>query len=182
MNEEQEELFIINYRSQSNRHMILSGSIKNGQIDRSIVVSEVKIVDSQLSEEVTKEFKHHHISEEGLSASLQDIVYVQYNHCINRNVLYLFWPLEWNIKDEVRCKMLQCDYKPKRVFKMLRVSPNKTKGNNECRFNYENIFYERDETAIMVLPRWGCACYATSERDFIILGGIFDSEDDYLTM
>lgn len=107
-------------------------------------------------------------------------MYVQYNHCFIKKVLYLFWPLAWNLKEEVRHKLLGCEYKPKRVFKMIRITQNKEQSMyNEPKFRYENILYKPDRSAIEVLPRWGCTCFPANENNFIILGGIYDNEKDY---
>lgn len=108
VNEDFDEIFIINYRTQENRHIMLSGCTKNGYVEKKIVVSEVKIADSQLSEKFTEEFEHQYLTEEGIIAQKQDLLYVQYNHCFIKNSLILYWPLAWNIKEEARCKLLGC--------------------------------------------------------------------------
>lgn len=102
---------------------------------------------------------------------------MQYNYCLNDRALYLYWPLMWNLKDEARCKLLGLDYKPKRVWKMVKVFQHQ---NSEYRL--ENLRYEPGEMGIEVLPRWGCSSHPFSANVFHIFGGIYESENDFKTV
>lgn len=137
-------------------------------------VSEVLETEQEQNEEMNTSLEQVYLSEEGQLSQKQDILFVQYNYCISDRTLYLFWPLLWNLKEEARCKLLGVEYRPNRVWKMIKVFQYQY---NEFRF--ENVRYDGGDMGIEVLPRWGCTCYPISAKSFHIFGGVYDSEDDF---
>lgn len=59
----------------------------------------MKETDRELNEVAQSSIEHMYLSEEGLVYQKQDLVFVQYNYCINHRSLYIFWPLMWNLKE-----------------------------------------------------------------------------------
>lgn len=164
----------MNYKAADNRHLILSGSIKNSQIEKEVAVAEVLETEQEQNEDMNSSLEQVYLSEEGQLFQKQDVVFVQYNHCISDRTLYLFWPLMWNLKEEARCKLLGLEYKPNRVWKMVKVFQYQF-----MEFRFENVRYDPMDTTIEVMPRWGCTCYPVSSTSFHIFGGIYDNENDF---
>lgn len=167
-----ETVFIINYKSNDNKHMMLGGDMRMVGVESAVKVHEILVTETQQSFELNQYFGEYQFKEQGLLAQKQDIIYVNYSYCFFKRVLYLFWPQMWNVREEIRCKLLDVPYKPKNVHRMLRVFPDKQIQNF---YRYENILYRANKNDIEVMPRLGCSGFVVDDGKMMVFGGIYDN-------
>lgn len=154
-------IFIVNYRLPDDRHVILQGE-RNERVSGAI---KMRRVEGRLDQQLTG------LSLEGREG---DFVRINYSHCMVRDKLYLFWPQEWDIREEIRRKMLGMDYHPPHKNLMLRLYYSSTEKN----FLIDHL--RPTEGGIPPVPRKGClGLETTNENRFYILGGVYDSRLDF---
>jgi hypothetical protein len=115
---------------------------------------------------------------EGMDINVErrsELIYVNYSHCFAKDKLYLFWPQEWDIEEELKRKLLGLEYHPPHINYMLRLSYS----SQEKLYIVEKLRWNENQ-GIPPVPRRGCVGLDIgSDSRFYILGGIYDSRLDF---
>ena len=77
---------------------------------------------------------------------------VNYNYCFMRDKLYLYWPEEYNVKMEIRRKLLGLRYQPNIANFMMKLEYNQ----GEKNYNMELMKWSNSGEELPMLPKRGC--------------------------
>ena len=151
------KLLVINHKEGDESHCILQGEV----LDRNSLI-KVQKVNPKLETSL----------EDLELVDRQQTLKVNFSHCFLKDKLYLFWPQEWDIRQEVRRKLLGLDYHPPHISFMIRVQYNLQE---KCYVMEQLRWKDSSENgAIRMTPKRGCTAAEFGDNKFYIFGGIYD--------
>ncbi len=82
----------MNYRTSEEKHCILVGELS----DR---LSSIKM--RKVQERIDQSF-----GELDINTEKSEVIYLNFSSCFVRDKLYLFWPQEWDLQEQIRRQLL----------------------------------------------------------------------------